>query len=51
MCSLQARTVALTHAMGPDILMRAEALGVRASLRAPASAAHLRSVLGPMLDG
>ncbi len=48
---LAARTVALTHAMGPDILMKAEALGVRASLRAPASAEHLRTVLGPMLDG
>ena len=48
---LAARTVALTHAMGPDTLMRAEALGVRASLRAPASAEHLRTVLGPMLDG
>jgi CheY-like chemotaxis protein len=48
---LAVRMVALTHAMGPDTLMRAEALGVRASLRAPASAEHLRTVLGPMLDG
>ena len=48
---LAARTVALTPAMGPDTLMRAEALGVRASLRAPASAEHLRTVLGLMLDG
>jgi len=45
------RMVALTHAMGPDTLMRAEALGVCASLRAPASAEHLRTVLEPMLDG
>ena len=48
---LAARTVALTHAMSPDTLMRAEALGVCASLRTPASAEHLRTVLGPMLDG
>ena len=46
-----ARVVALTREMGPDTLMRAEALGVCASLRAPASAEHLRTVLGPMLDG
>ena len=48
---LAARVVALTHAMGPETLMRAEALGVFASLRAPASAEHLQAVLGPMLDG
>ena len=41
--------VALTREMGPDTLMRAEGLGVVASLRAPASSAQLEVVLGPML--
>ncbi|HYS18874.1 MAG TPA: hypothetical protein VET45_18275 [Candidatus Binatia bacterium] len=44
-----ARVVALTREMGPDTLMRAEALGVSAALRAPTSAARLEAVLGPML--
>jgi len=46
-----ARVVALTRAMGPDTLMKAEALGVDASLRAPVSPRQLQAVLGPMLDG
>jgi len=44
-----ARVVTLTREMGPDTLMRAEALGVSAALRAPTSAARLEAVLGPML--
>ena len=44
------RVVALTREMGPDTLLRAEALGVDALLRAPTRAGHLRAVLGPMLD-
>jgi CheY-like chemotaxis protein len=46
-----ARVVALTREMGPATLLRAEALGVDASLRAPTRAGHLQAVLGPMLDG
>jgi len=46
-----ARVVALTREMGPDTLMKAEALGVDASLRAPVSPGQLQAVLGPMLDG
>lgn len=43
------RVVALTHEMGPDTLMKAEAFGVFASLRAPVNAGRLQTVLGPML--
>jgi CheY-like chemotaxis protein len=46
-----ARVVALTREMGPATLLRAEALGVDASLRAPTRTEHLQAVLGPMLDG
>jgi CheY-like chemotaxis protein len=45
-----ARVVALSREMGPDTLSRAEALGVDASVRAPARAAQLRTVLEPMLE-
>ena len=45
------RVVALTPEMGPDTLMRAEALGVFALLRAPTTAERLQMALGPMLDG
>jgi ribonuclease D len=45
------RVVALTREMGPATLLRAEALGVDASLRAPTRAEHLQAVLGPILDG
>jgi CheY-like chemotaxis protein len=47
--SAGARVVALTREMGPDTLLRAEALGVAASVRAPASSRSLRAVLEPML--
>ena len=40
-----ARVVALTREMGPDTLLRAEALGVAASVRAPATIRSLRAVL------
>jgi DNA-binding NarL/FixJ family response regulator len=43
--------VALTRAMSPDTLMRAEALGAAGALRTPAGADQLAAVLGPMLDG
>ncbi|PYN55049.1 MAG: hypothetical protein DMD94_12970 [Candidatus Rokuibacteriota bacterium] len=46
------RVVALTPEMGPATLMRAEAAGVRAMLRAPATAEGLRAVLEPIVgDG
>jgi CheY-like chemotaxis protein len=45
-----ARVVALTREMGPDTLWRAEALGVDASVRAPADAARLQTVLEPLLE-
>jgi|SRR5207249_2091877 len=46
------RVVALTPEMGPATLMRAEAAGVRATLRAPATAEGLRAVLEPIVgDG
>jgi CheY-like chemotaxis protein len=45
-----ARVVALTRNMGPDTLLRAEALGVDASVRAPAGAAQLQTVIEPMLE-
>ena len=45
----KARVVALTREMGPATLLRAETLGVAASLRAPTTAEHLQAVLGPML--
>jgi CheY-like chemotaxis protein len=45
-----ARVVALTREMGPDTLLRAERLGVDASVRAPARAAQLQTVLEPMLE-
>ena len=44
-----ARVVALTREMGPDTLLRAEALGVAASVRAPATSRRLQVVLEPML--
>lgn len=44
-----ARLVALTREMGPATLLRAEAFGVDASLRAPARAEHLQAVIEPML--
>jgi hypothetical protein len=44
-----ARVVALTREMGPDTLVRAEALGVAASMRAPATPGTLQAVLEPML--
>jgi CheY-like chemotaxis protein len=47
--SAGARVVALTSEMGPDTLLRAEALGVAASVRAPATSRSLRAVLEPML--
>ena len=43
------RVVALTREMGPDTLMKAEAAGVFATLRAPASAEGLRTVLGAIV--
>ena len=47
-----ARVIALTREMGPDTLLRAEALGVAASVRAPATTRGLQAVLEPMLrDG
>jgi len=46
---LALRVVALTPEMGPDTLMKAEAAGVYATLRAPASAEGLRAVLGPLV--
>ena len=46
------RVVALTPEMGPATLMRAETAGVRATLRAPATAEGLRTVLEPIVgDG
>jgi CheY-like chemotaxis protein len=46
------RVVALTPEMGPATLMRAEAAGVYATLRAPATAEGLRAVLEPIVgDG
>jgi len=46
------RVVALTPEMGPATLMRAEDAGVRATLRAPATAEGLRAVLEPIVgDG
>ena len=46
------RVVALTPEMGPATLMRAETAGVRATLRAPATAEGLRAVLEPIVgDG
>jgi len=46
------RVIALTPEMGPATLMRAEAAGVRATLRAPATAEGLRAVLEPIVgDG
>ena len=47
--STAVRVVALTREMGPDTLLRAEALGVAASVRAPATSRSLRAVLEPML--
>jgi CheY-like chemotaxis protein len=44
-----ARVIALTREMGPDTLLRAEALGVAAAVRAPATTRGLRAVLEPML--
>ena len=44
-----ARVVALTREMGPDTLLRAEALGIAASVRAPATSRRLQAVLEPML--
>ena len=44
-----ARVIALTREMGPDTLLRAEALGVAASVRAPATTRSLRAVLELML--
>ena len=47
-----ARVIALTREMGPDTLLRAEALDVAASVRAPATTRGLQAVLEPMLrDG
>ena len=47
-----ARVIALTREMGPDTLLRAEAQGVAASMRAPATTRGLQAVLEPMLrDG
>jgi len=45
----KARVIALTRDMGPDTLLRAEALGVTASVRAPATSERLRVVLDPIL--
>ncbi len=46
------RVVALTPEMGPATLMKAEAAGVYATLRAPATAEGLRAVLEPIVgDG
>ena len=44
-----ARVVALTREMSPDTLLRAEALGIAATLRVPAGTDQLSVVLGPML--
>lgn len=44
-----ARVVALTREMGPDTLLRAEALDVAASVRTPVTIPRLRAVLEPML--
>ncbi|MGH7305982.1 MAG: hypothetical protein ACRELZ_22075 [Candidatus Rokuibacteriota bacterium] len=41
--------VALTREMSPDTLLRAEALGIAATLRVPAGTDQLSVVLGPML--
>jgi len=46
-----ARVIALTREMGPDTLLRAEALGVAAAVRAPATTRRLRAVLEPLLGG
>ena len=46
------RVVALTPEMGPATLMKAEAAGVYATLRSPATAEGLRAVLEPIVgDG
>ena len=44
-----ALVIALTREMGPDTLLRAEALGVAASMRAPATPQRLQVVLEPLL--
>ena len=44
-----ARVIALTREMGPDTLLRAEGLGVAASMRAPATPQRLQVVLEPFL--
>jgi CheY-like chemotaxis protein len=43
------RVVALTPEMGPATLMKAEAAGVYATLRSPATAEGLRAVLEPIV--
>ena len=43
------RVVALTPEMGPATLMKAEAAGVHATLRSPATVAGLRAVLEPIV--
>ena len=49
---LALRVVALTPEMGPATLRRAEAAGVYATLRAPATTEGLRAVLEPIVgDG
>jgi CheY-like chemotaxis protein len=44
-----ARVIALTREMGPDTLLRAEALGVAAAVRVPVTSRGLQAVLEPML--
>ncbi len=44
-----ARVIALTREMGPDTLLRAEALGVAAAMRAPATSRGLQAVVESML--
>ena len=44
-----ARVIALTREMGPDTLLRAEALGVAAAVRVPVTTRGLQAVLEPML--
>jgi CheY-like chemotaxis protein len=44
-----ATVIALTREMGPDTLLRAEALGVAAAVRAPVTTRGLQAVLEPML--
>src|SRR5262245_58150429 len=48
---VSARVLALTREMGPETLLRAEALGVAAVVRAPATTRRLRAVLESMLGG